>query len=227
VAERRRFEVQARRLIDEARRSADPERAIEQTLAHREQIAVSAEQWRESEEALLAELVSKLERKAEAERAAGRATAATDQLRRQRRQDELRVARNARRRERYRREGGPLRTDSRPHNRPIRVEVDPSAWAALKLEAVGRRRSMPRLLGELVRRDLALATGGPSDRARDEPRWHRTGEGRRARQYARIDVDDEMWKALRVVALAEGLTVARRLGIAVERCFSEGQFIDA
>jgi len=221
VADRRRFEAQARRLFDEARRSADPDHAVERTLAHHEHRAASAELWRQSEEDLLAELVSKLERYAEAERAAGRASAAADQLRRQARQEELRVARNARRREEYRRRAEGPGTDRHPPSKAVRVEVDPAAWQALKIEAVKSRASMQRLLGLLVIADLASGDCHSSGRDRDEPRWSRTGQGRRARQYAQIEVDDETWEVLRVDAAERRLTIARRVGIAVERWVSD------
>lgn len=221
VADRRRFEVRARRLLDEARRFADPDHAVERTLAHHEHRAASAERWRQSEEDLLAELVSKLERCAEAERAAGRASAAADQLRRQRRQEELRVARNARRREKYRRRAQGPRTDHRPPSKAVLVEVDPVAWQALKVEAVKSHASVPRLLGLLVIADLATGDYPSAGRDRDAPRWRRTGQGRRARQNARIEVDDETWATLRVNAAERQLTIARRVGIAVERWLSD------
>ena len=216
MSDRRRFEARGRRLLDEARRSSDPD-AVERTLAHHEQRAVSAERWRQSEEDLLAELVSKLERYAEAERDADRACAAADQLRQQRRHEELRIARNARRREEYRRRADGPRTDHRPPNKAVRVEVDPAAWQALKIGAVKSHASMPRLLGLLVIADLASGDCHSGGRDRDEPRWSRTGQGRRARQYARIEVDDETWEVLRVNAAERRLTIARRVGIAVER----------
>ena len=217
VPARRRFEARARCLLDEARRSSDPDHAVEQTLAHHEQRAVSAERWRQSEEDLLAALVSKLERYAEAECAADRACAAADELRRQWRQEELRIARNARRREGYRRRAQGPRTDHWPPSKAVRVEVDPAAWTALKIEAVKSHASIPRHLGLLVIADLASGDCHSAGRDRDEPRWSRTGQGRRARQYARIEVDDETWEVLRVNAAERRLTMARRVGIAVER----------
>ena len=221
MSDRRRFEARARRLIDEARRSSDPDHAVERTLAHHEQRAVSAERWRQDEEDLLAELVSKLERYTEAERAADRACAAADQLRRQWRQEELRIARNARRREEYRRRAEGPQTDRRTPSKAVRVEVDPAAWQELKIGAVRSHASIPRLLGLLVIADLASGDGHSAGRDRDEPRWSQTGQGRRARQYARVEVDDETWEVLRVNAAERRLTIARRVGIAVERWVSD------
>jgi hypothetical protein len=115
------------------------------------------------------------------------------------------------RREDYRRRAEGLRTDHRRPSKAVRVEVDQKAWQALKVEAVKSHASMPRLLGQLVIADLATGDCHCAGRHRDEPRWRRTGQGRRARQYARIEVDDETWSVLRVNAAERRRTFDGRI----------------
>lgn len=100
----------------------------------------------------------------------------------------------------------------------MRVEVDDKAWAAVKREAVHRRLWLVWWIGNMVRIEVdAIAarevTGTPSSRRRRSP-----GESapRTRRRFARIDIDDEHWIALRTVALDAGLTVGRYVGEIVE-----------
>jgi hypothetical protein len=79
----------------------------------------------------------------------------------------------------------------------IAIVVDPAAYQALKIEARHRSMSIPSLLGEIVVADLC---NPPALRAVDA-RWRRTGEGRRANQHTRIDIDDDAWQALHADAI--------------------------
>ena len=49
-----------------------------------------------------------------------------------------------------------------------------------------------------------------------EPRWRRTGEGRKANQHTRIDIDDEGWLTVRRDAIRHGVTIARWIGLILE-----------
>jgi hypothetical protein len=103
--------------------------------------------------------------------------------------------------------------------RAVHVDVDPEAWGAFKIGAIRRGTTVGEAVGELVdgavrRRgaDLAQAVAGTTNCGRrGEP-----GEGRRARKFSRIAVDDDTWRNLRVQAMEHDLTVARAVGALVE-----------
>ena len=69
------------------------------------------------------------------------------------------------------------------------------------------------MIGEILshssRRPIASATA-------TEPRWRRTGEGRRANQHTRIAIDDHGWLTVRHDAIRHGLTIARWIGLILE-----------
>ncbi len=166
----------------------------------------------EYSEALLAELTDKLERIASARRAAERARAASQRLQWEGHRDQLRAARNARRRQRYR-----DRAESHPSGtgRPVRIEVDPTAWRAWRAEAARRRIPAKILLGDLAR-SLAQECDPMAVPTSSAPRWRRTGAGRRARQSTLVDVDDEAWARLRARVVKERVTLGLLLGRTVE-----------
>ena len=74
--------------------------------------------------------------------------------------------------------------------------------------------SIPTVIGEILsdsssRQPIASAkTSGP--------RWRRTGEGRKANQHTRIDIDDDAWLTVRRDAVRHGLTIARWIGLNLE-----------
>jgi len=126
------------------------------------------------------------------------------------------------------------RDSRRTSTRAIHVDVDPAAWTAMKLDAVRRGTTVGEAVGDLVTaevhrrgqvsgqvRDTLL--GSPAhgqvrdDRAR---RWSglrgRPGEGRQARLFARIAVDNDTWAAFRAIALQREVPVARVVGLLVE-----------
>lgn len=104
--------------------------------------------------------------------------------------------------ERARRRTLPKR-DRRSPNRATKVDVDPEAWAVVKRQAVADGRKLAEVIGSLL--------------AADQPalRGHRSA--RPERRFARLFVDDARWTELRLIAVTQGVTVARLVGLTVER----------
>lgn len=113
------------------------------------------------------------------------------------------------------------RDGRRTSTRPIHVDVAPEAWEGLKLDATRRGTTLGEVVGDLVRAEaeadgqvLGQVCGEVSDPwsgFRGEP-----GEGRRAKVFARIAVEDRHWYALKAIALASRITIARAVGLLVE-----------
>ncbi len=95
----------------------------------------------------------------------------------------------------------------------LAIEVDPAAYRAVKLEACQREATIPKLIGEILRETSVRVE---EVRASVGPAWRRTGEGRRARQHTRIDLDDTTWATVHLNAIRQSVTVARCVGRAVE-----------
>ena len=97
----------------------------------------------------------------------------------------------------------PARANKRTGMHALAIEVDLAAYRAVKVEAFRRQTAIPTLLGVIVRDALRSSN-------RSSPptgsRWRRTGEGRRANQHTRIDLDDETWQAVHIEALEPGHT---------------------
>jgi hypothetical protein len=96
----------------------------------------------------------------------------------------------------------------------LAIEVDPAAYRALKVEAFRRRTPIPTVLGEIL--SVRVPVPGEAAAALGGPRWRRTGEGRRAKQHTRIDIDDASWRSLHVEALDARHTVGRWIGLILE-----------
>ncbi len=189
---------------------------MERIVRDLEDEAARAERSAALEEDFLAKLVEAMERRDHARRAAARARADAARLQAQQLAEERQLHRNALQRERYRqrrlREGP--QGDRRLGTHALRIEVDPEAWRALKVEAVRRRTSISRLLGEILTPELPRLDGRTVPAP--TPRWRRTGGGRRARQFARVEIDEAAWTELRADAVLRSMTVARRIGFALE-----------
>ena len=157
----RRREPTVRKLVLEIERAADPKAALGRVTGRLDCQLKSAELELQQSEALLAELTEKLEHIATARRAAKRARGGAYRLRREQHEEQLRAAHNARRRQRYRE-----RAESHPSGagRPVRIEVDATAWRSLRAEAARRRTSAKQLLGEIAR---GLTIGFDPDVRRD------------------------------------------------------------
>lgn len=106
------------------------------------------------------------------------------------------------------------RTNGPRDGRPVRIDVDEGAWAALQRDAVAQGTYLIWRIGELVRAEVhQLAagdvTGTPASRRRRGP--NEVDPDPRLR-FLRIEVDDETWRAIRLAALDRGQTLARYLG---------------
>ena len=110
----------------------------------------------------------------------------------------------------------------RAATRPIHVEVNSGVWQRTKLEALRRGTTLGEAVGDLVRaevksdgqtlgHDLGEVSLVRSDRG-DQP-----GTGRRACVFARVAVEDEVWTEFKILAAERRLTVARAVGLLVER----------
>ena len=132
---------------------------------------------------------------------------------------------NARARERYRerRLTESARVNNRTGMHALAIQVDPAAYRAVKAEALQRGSSIPTVIGEI----LSDSSRQPiASEKTTEPRWRRTGEGRKANQHTRIDIDDEGWLTVRHDAIRHGLTIARWIGLTLETWASRLELLD-
>ena len=109
----------------------------------------------------------------------------------------------------------------RTSTRPIHVDVDPAAWAALKSAAIRRRTTVGEMVGCLVRAELERTDRKYSKSLQRSPgdRSEAWGQHRRvagAKLFARITLDDDDWAAFKILALNHELTVSRAVGLIVE-----------
>jgi hypothetical protein len=208
-------EARAAELLAAVLRSADPERAAAGEIEWLERAAESAERWQVQEEEFLARAIELMRRTEHARGAATRAATARARIEDDRRNEKQRLRKNSLARERYaeRRRTEAARVDKRTGMHALAIEVDPAAYQALKLEARRRAMSIPMFLAEVVGADLRNASALPTS---DQPRWRRTGVGRRANKHARIAIEDEAWAALHEDAIQRAVTVGRRIGMAIE-----------
>jgi hypothetical protein len=207
--------VQAAELWTEVTQSADPARMAERILDRLEHQAENAEARQISEEKFLAQAVERMERAAHARQRAARAEAEQRRVEGLRRREMERRRKNARARERYRQqrltEGA--RADKRTGMHALAIQVDPIAYRAVKAEALQRGCSIPKVIGEILTDSSRQPIASPEATG---PRWRRTGEGRRANQHTRIDIDDEGWLTVRRDAIRHGMTIARWIGLILE-----------
>lgn len=178
--------------------------------------ALIAEEHAATREQALAAAIELMERRERAERAARLAASRLRRKQAEERREADRLARNARSRGAYRRareQRGP-RVDSRIGMHAIAIVVGDEAYAAVKLEARRRGTSVPVVLGEILTRAITLPAVAP--RAEREPRWRRTGEGRRANRHTRIAITDQVWEQLHEQAIAANQTVSSSIGSIVD-----------
>src|SRR6478752_10299095 len=88
----------------------------------------------------------------QARQAASRATVARARIEGERQREKERLRKNARARERYRqrRFTETPRANKRTGMHALAIEVDPTAYAAVKAEALRRRRAIPTVIGEIL-----------------------------------------------------------------------------
>jgi predicted DNA-binding ribbon-helix-helix protein len=104
----------------------------------------------------------------------------------------------------------------RTARRPTHVDVDPEAWKAVRQIAVRQGITVGRLVGDLVVRETQRLDRGGTPLSETSGRRGPSGSGRRARRFARLEVDLGPWTTLRSGAIAANLTVARYVGLLVE-----------
>ena len=109
-------------------------------------------------------------------------------------------------REARRAEGGMYVGEKRRPNHPMHVEVDPAAWNTVKRDAVRRRTTIARAVGDLVGRA-----------AEERLRPRRDPRRAPAHRFARLFVDDETWASFRTLAFDLGVSAGRLVGLIVER----------
>lgn len=107
------------------------------------------------------------------------------------------------------------RDKRRRAQQPTHVVVDPAAWRAMRANAAGRGRSVGHEVGRLVASEVEHPMV-PSELPLRPGRPDADGE-RRATVFARIVVAKATWQEFRSLALAQPVTVARYVGILVER----------
>ena len=110
----------------------------------------------------------------------------------------------------------------RTATRPIHVAVDPEAWQRMKLDALRRGSTLGEAVGDLVRVEVGAGgqTLGQVFGEVSPGRLDRQGQpasGRRARVFARVVVEDDVWTEFKILADERRLTVARAVGLLVER----------
>jgi len=103
----------------------------------------------------------------------------------------------------------------RAATKPVHIETSDESWSAFKAETIGRGETVGEILGAMVRR--VLAVGQPLAPPAEHGLAGQPGDGRRARRFARVALDDEGWRSFRALASVSGLTAARALGVLIER----------
>ena len=116
--------------------------------------------------------------------------------------------------QRRRAERGTTKKPRRP-SRPVKVDVDPEAWEAVKRDGVRRRRPVGAVVGELVRlavQDGVVPRNRPQQKSAQDPAGTQQTQQSSAqsdcaaalckgRIFARLFVDEETWAQFRVLAL--------------------------
>ena len=189
--------MQAAQLWSEVTQSADPGRMAERIIDRLEHQAENAEARQISEEKFLAQAVERMERAAHARQRAAKAVAEQRRVEGMRRREMERKRKNARARERHRerRLTESARVNNRTGMHALAIQVDPAAYRAVKAEALQRGSSIPRVIGEIL--SVSSSRQPTASSKTTEPRWRRTGEGRKANQHTRIDIDDDIWLTVR------------------------------
>lgn len=103
----------------------------------------------------------------------------------------------------------------RAATKPVHIETSDESWSVFKAETVGRGETVGEILGAMVRR--VLAVGQPLAPPAEPGHAGQPADGRRARRFARVALDDEGWRSFRALASASGLTAARALGVLIEQ----------
>lgn len=109
----------------------------------------------------------------------------------------------------------------RTSTRPIHVDVDRAAWAALKALAIRRCITLGQMVGCLIKAEVE--NDRPTNKSGRVSLGHeREGLGQSsmagtARVFARIVADNDDWAAFKILAMNQGLRVSRAVGLLVEK----------
>ena len=126
---------------------------------------------------------------------------------------------------------GTRRRSPRRPSRPVKVDVDPEAWEAVKRDGVRRRRPVGAVVGELVRlavqdgvvprnrprRKSAQGPAGPQQTQQSSAQSDCAAALCKGRIFARLFVDEETWAQFRVLAFDAHVPIGRLVGLLVER----------
>lgn len=108
----------------------------------------------------------------------------------------------------------------RTSTRPIHVDVDPAAWAALKAAAIRSATTLGEMVGCLVRakvKNLDVAPPNVLGSAGDGPEQSTLSErSGQATVFTRIASNTGDWTEFKALAIAQGLPVSRAVGVLVE-----------
>ena len=113
------------------------------------------------------------------------------------------------------------RDSRRTSTLPIHVDVDLAAWAALKTMAIRSGTTLGEMVGRLVRAELesvdrTIEMTGSARTSADTVRSTRRNGARRSKVFARIASDNDTWTEFKALAVEQGLTVSRAVGVLVE-----------
>jgi hypothetical protein len=109
-------------------------------------------------------------------------------------------------RDAQRAQGGMYADQKRRPNQPVHVEVDPSAWNAVKRAAMARRTTVGQAVADLIV-DAVVGRVRPRRNPQRAP-THR---------FARLFVDDQTWASFRTFAHDVDVPAGRLVGLVVER----------
>jgi hypothetical protein len=133
--------------------------------------------------------------------------------------DDLRRTVEAKRAELAARDAGTYwrnRDARRSATRPMHIDVGDETWSAFKRDVVSHGETIGAALGRLVS-EAVVAGDLPAALTTSVGRRGQSGAGRRAGRFARATVDDETWIAFRALACEAGTSVARAVGMLVNR----------
>lgn len=112
------------------------------------------------------------------------------------------------------------REAGRRSQQPTHVEVDPVAWKLLKAKAAAQRRTVGALVGHLVAQEVHRCTGSGNPPPLRRGNRNGQSQGRHANLFARLEVSKERWQQFRSIAAQRDITIARYVGIIVEKAVS-------
>lgn len=98
--------------------------------------------------------------------------------------------------------------------------MDPAAWKLLRAKAAAQGRTVGTLVGHLVVQEVHRCTGTGNPPPLRGGNRNGQSQGRHANLFARLDVSKERWQQFRSIAAQRDITIARYVGILVEKAVS-------